>query len=231
MHRIMAPGLAMGDVMVRVEGDEAHHALRVKRVRVGEGVEVFNGAGAVAAGRIAEAGRSNLTVQLTEAVRMSPRSRPWIEVWACPPKGSHLDLLVDGLAQVGAGSLTLLRTPWSQPMPSASRMSRLERIAVESSKQCGRAWVMPVKGGGTLEAALVGEEGLTIVMAHPEDGAFSPEGGGKIRLLIGPEGGWQESELAQARAAGAKLCGFGPHLMRIEIAAVAAVVSVRERGG
>lgn len=229
MHRIMVPHLAHAGGTIRITGDEAHHALRVKRLRVGETVELIDGEGTLAPARILSGGRAELVVELTSPPRTVEPPTPAIDVYACPPKASHLDLLVDGLTQVGAASLTLLRTPLSQPPPTPTRIDRLRRIAIESAKQCGRPRIMDVRAGATLDEALSSQPGLVIVMAHPDDGALSTESTGRYRLLIGPEGGWQDSELAQARAAGARLCGFGPHLMRIEIAAVAGVVAIRER--
>lgn len=52
----------------------------------------------------------------------------------------------------------------------------------------------------------------------------------EIHLLIGPEGGWSDAERAAARAAGAVLASFGPHVMRVETAAVVAAASVLAAG-
>lgn len=108
-------------------------------------------------------------------------------------------------------------------------MGRLERHAVEAMKQCGRAWVLEIGDAVSFEEALRGDD-VDVVVADASGDRYEASGGREIRVLVGPEGGWTTEELASARASGARVCSFGRHVMRIEVAAVvaAAVVTVRK---
>jgi len=205
--------------LYRVLGDEARHAVRVKRVNIGEGVELLDGRGGVGVGVVEASvkvrGEWVLDVKV-ETVKSLPRSRPRLEVCTALPKGAKLGDLIDGRAQVGAAVWRPLET--AHGVREEWRRERVESIAREASKQSGRAWLMEVGEGMKFEDA-VRNSAVVIADAGGEkfDGA-----GDDLRLLIGPEGGWTEGEIALARMAGARVCRFGVHTMRIETAAVVA---------
>lgn len=238
MHRIHWQG-AWPDVgqTLAIDGDEASHALRAKRLRAGERVEVFDGAGQVAACEVqdSESGRrtGTLALRVLGLARHEP-ARPRVEVFAATPKGGRVDEMVEGLSEAGAASWTPLVTARTVVEPRAAKLDRLRRIAVESAKQCGRAWVLEIGRECGLAGALAEARGAAIVLADGSAPPYRPgSGADTVRLLIGPEGGWTDDERRDALRAGAVAASFGPHAMRIETAAVvgAAVVLDRHRGG
>ncbi|HMN42520.1 MAG TPA: RsmE family RNA methyltransferase [Phycisphaerales bacterium] len=227
MHRVSVDQIvwAAGESAV-IDGDEAHHALRVKRVRPGERIELMDGRGGIAEGEVVEgdlgAKSRELHVRVTGVRREQP-ARPRVEIWTAVPKGGRVDEMIDQLAQVGAAAWRPLDTARGVVDPREAKMERLGRIAVEASKQCGRAWRLEIGPKATMDEALRAAPGVRVVVADasgsPWSGAESSE---HLRLLIGPEGGWTPEELAAARTANASISRFGPHVMRIETAAVAA---------
>jgi 16S rRNA (uracil1498-N3)-methyltransferase len=235
-HRIYIEGIPpVGDV-ARIEGDEAKHALRVKRLEAGDAVQLLDGAGAVGEGVVeprtdGRRGEWSLLVRVNRLMRMEP-IRPALDVRAATPKGAHLEEMIGALSQVGAATWGPLETERGVVDPREAKLERMQRVAIEASKQCGRAWVMGIASKQTLGAALSWTEGLVIV-ADASGIAYVPSGAGRIRLLIGPEGGWTEHELDEARRAGARVCSFGPHAMRIETAATVAagVIMALEHAG
>lgn len=227
-HRLYIddPGaLVEGDVVIG--GEEARHAIRVKRLGRGEAVEILDGAGRVGAGTLADTTRDGAewrAVVSVRSVRSEAPQRPRVVVCAAPPQGSRLDVMIDGLSQTGAAEWRALRTGRAAPDSEAGgrRSERMERIAAEASKQCGRAWLLEIGEPVALGAALRGVAGEGVVMAHADGEPYVRIGAGMIRLLIGPEGGWEGSELDAARAVGVRIVRFGPHTMRVETAAVVA---------
>lgn len=225
MHRILVPGLASALGEVLITGDEAHHAVRVKRLVVGERVELLDGSGHVCTGQVSacDGGRSpSLVVTLDGPVSQVSPVRPQVDVWACVPQGSRLEAMVDGLSQVGIAAFGPLRAARSQHEATRARMARIARGTGESVKQCGRAWALRLHDGGSLEKALLPAPETIIVLAD-----ITGESPGRlespcVRLLIGPAGGWEDSEIERARGAEARVCRFGPHWMRVEMAAVVA---------
>jgi len=231
-HRILLADLAApapGE-MIRIEGPEAHHA-RVKRLARGDAVELLNGEGLVVRGEVAgepARGRAEPLLELAvhEAAHHPPPS-PRVEVCAAPPKGARLETMVDMLSQVGAARFCPLTTARSVVEPGEGKLERLTRIAVESAKQCGRAWLLEITRPMDFEEALSAEDARLLIADVSGDalgesaGAFA--GAGRpLRVLVGPEGGWTEEELGRARAAGASVVRLGPYTMRIATAAIVA---------
>ncbi len=232
VHRVWIEGSRplQGEV-VRLSGDEAKHALRVKRVGVGDPVELLDGAGFVGSGAVERAsvpggGGAWLDVRVASARTASP-VLPRVEVCSATPKGPRAGELIEQLSQVGAACWRPLDTERGVVDPGDLKLDRLRRVALESAKQCGRAWVMEIGEPIALEAALAAG-GAAVVIADGAGGAYrGGSGAATIRLLIGPEGGWSDAERGRIAAApAAVLAGFGPHVMRIETAAVAAAAIV-----
>lgn len=208
-------GVGPGSVL-SIGGEEANHAARVKRVRPGEAVGLFDGRGLVAFGSVvrAESGKRALLEISVEGVERWAPVAPRVEVWCPPPKGDRLDTMIEQLSQLGVGAWRPLRTARSER--DAFRMDKLERVAVESAKQCGRAWLLEVGDWASFEHAIADPRAV-LADASGEPGHATDAG---TVLLLGPEGGWTAGELEQARGAGRSVVRFGPHVMRIETAAV-----------
>jgi len=129
--------------------------------------------------------------------------------------------MIDQVSQVGAASWTPIATKLGVVDPGASKLDRMERIAVESAKQSGRAHLMALRRKSSLEDVLA--SGGTIVVADGSGGPYERTGADSIVVVVGPEGGLLPEELEAARTAGARVVSLGPHAMRIETAAAVAV--------
>ncbi|MCC6660652.1 MAG: 16S rRNA (uracil(1498)-N(3))-methyltransferase [Phycisphaerales bacterium] len=213
-----------------IGGEEARHAARVKRLDLGEPVEVLDGMGSIASGAVTAIDKEydGWVVRVNiETVRRIEPIRPAVVVLCPAPKGDRLPQLIEGLSQVGAAAWRPLHAERTVAEPAAARLDRLERIAQESAKQCGRAWTLRIEQSITFTTALALP---SLVMADAGSGPFTPPNSAEIHLLIGPEGGWSDAERAAARAAGAAPASFGPHVMRVETAAVVAAASVLAAG-
>lgn len=228
MHRIHWPKSLPGPgQQAIVAEDEAAHALRVKRLRIGDPVQLLDGLGSIADGTVAALGtanrRASLSVYVT-AIGHVPELLPRVEIWAATPKGARVDEMVEGLSEVGAASWTPLRSSRSIVEPRPTKLDRLSRLAIESSKQCGRAWLLRILPERLFMDAILPAPDTLILLA---DSSGTPLGSPtsapppSVRVLVGPEGGWTPEELAQAHAAAVPIISFGPHAMRIETAAVA----------
>lgn len=229
-HRILLPEarLAPGQ-RLEVAGPEAHHALRVKRLGEGDLIEVLDGRGTRANAAVAGIerrgrGEWTLVAEVREAAQEAP-VRPAVRVLAAAPKGPRLEEMLDQLSQVGAASWAPLMTARTVVSPRMGRLLRAERIAQESAKQCGRSWVMEIGDPTPLVDAL-SRAGTRVVLADVSGDPFEHDGAEDVTLLVGPEGGFSEGEVRGARQAGAAVCRFGLHTMRVETAAVVAAAIV-----
>jgi 16S rRNA (uracil1498-N3)-methyltransferase len=222
---------------VAVAGDQAHHAVRVLRLVKGDQVQLLDGQGAVAQATITltqkdrEAGWV-LTAEVT-SLSVAPKPSPAVHVFAACPKGDRLGEMIEGVSQAGATSFTPLVSELSIVDPREGKVDRLRRISAESLKQCRRLWGMDVFDPMGLDGALAdaAAKGRRVLIA---DGSgvplreLQPVPSGDVALFVGPEGGWSERELAQFRQRADIIVRFGPHVMRIETAAIVGTAMLLE---
>ena len=228
LHTLFFPDLTDRDESLVIEGDEARHAARVKRLAPGDTLRVLNGKGLIATCRVKDT-RKRLALDVIERAVAAPVT-PEVAVWSATPKGARVEAMIDSLAQVGAASWTPMSTKYGVVDPRETKLSRLDRIATEACKQAARPWMLRIEEKATFADAL-SAGGAAIVVADGSGAPYRASGASRIRLLIGPEGGLTEEELSLAKAAGAQVAEFGPHTMRIEVAApvAAAIILDAER--
>ncbi|TVQ33152.1 MAG: 16S rRNA (uracil(1498)-N(3))-methyltransferase [Phycisphaeraceae bacterium] len=256
-HTLFISDLAPETGDLALTGDEAHHACRVKRVRPGELVTLLNGAGLRMSAEVVEAKRE-LRVNVIEFDQAEP-VRPEVRIWSPAPKGPRSGDMIDALSQVGAASWTPMQCEFAGESVNRKKLERLERVAIESAKQCGRAWLLRLEGSSRpprfedalrsadpAERIVLADASGAPMKSHGTNGTDRTNATKKsheshqshvshashephtrpVRLLIGPEGGWSAKELETARSAGVEIASFGPHAMRIELAAPVAAAIV-----
>jgi len=233
MHRFFCQPLEMqlhapGPRTTRLAEEEAHHARKVLRLKVGDAVELFDGRGGVGEGVI-QAWDQGATIAVQQWTSVAP-PRPVLTIAAAIPKGPRADDMVNQLSQLSVDRLIPLLAERSVVDPRPAKVERFARAAVESAKQCGRAWLMRVEPPTPFDRVLAGEYDVRL-MARP--GGGSTDLGTQLRaassvlVLIGPEGGWSDAEIAQSERAGCLPWSLGPHVLRIETAACAAAAVIR----
>lgn len=222
---------------IELTGDEARHAVRVARLRIGERILVGNAAGAIGSGDVVAAERDRCVVRLVDAREVPRPERPITLVQALA-KGDRDERAVEQATEFGVDAIM----PW-QAERSVSRWdgaekatrgrSKWQRIAREASKQALRAQV-PVVGDLTTLDDLCGmaQAGGTLLVLHPE--ATTPlsqfardtlarRPAGRITVVIGPEGGISDGELAALDRAGAVSLRLGATVLRTSSAGPAAL--------
>ena len=231
-HVFLLPGLgqvAAGGVC-GLPPEEAAHAARVLRLREGAAVGLIDGRGLRAEAEVVAVGRGAVRVRVGEPERPAPPS-PRVRLLAAPPKGERAEAMVGQLAQLGVASWTPLLTERGGGDGSPNRRRRWERAAAEAAKQCGRADLLAVGEAARAPEALRAlgpAPGRLLVVADPAGGRPAlPAGLEEVVALVGPEGGFTDAERGELLAAGAAPWGLGPHILRIETAAVAAAAAVR----
>lgn len=212
--------------LITIRGEEAHHALRVKRLEAGDTLTLRNGRGLVITARLEASrkvrGEFELDARVVARV-VAPPASPRLTVLTGVPKGDRIDQLVEGLSQVGAAAWGPLVCERSVVEPREGKRDRLERIALESLKQCNRAWAMEIAPPVPFAEAVTMPGA---VLAHAEGGPLTLGAAAEVTLLIGPEGGFSDRELALANERGVAVATFGVHVMRIETAGVVAAALI-----
>ncbi len=217
---------------VELHPADAAHARRVLRLAVGQVVELFDGRGTVATAKILELDKRCVTEPIRR--RRVERLTPRIDVAAAVPKGTRADVLVEKLSELGADRLIPLLTERSVAAPRPNKLDRFGRLAIESAKQCGRTWLMDIDEPASLDDVLAAADHEAKLIADVQElqtgrpAASMLEGAAKVLVLIGPEGGWTDAERRAARTGGCAPWRLGPHVLRVETAAIAAVACLRQ---
>ncbi len=237
MKRILADVLPDVGEVFQPSPEECHHLLKVRRIRVGEVVEVLDGEGGLARGEVRTVGRRQLEIAImAHASETRESSLTMALAVAIPVQLSTFDAVLPGLVQLGVKRIVLVQTAYSGQIRKdvARYLARLTSIADQSLKQCGRTRRPEILLAGDFEELCAGfaEENALNIVFHPGPTEPMPERpAGPLGLLIGPEGGFTEPEVTHAREAGFLRRGLGPRILKMETALVGACFWAQDRFG
>jgi 16S rRNA (uracil1498-N3)-methyltransferase len=209
-----------------LEGDEARHLTRVLRAKVGDTVSLFDGAGREWPARVASIGRDRVELDTAEPTVDPVAVGSPLTLAVALPKGDRQKWMVEKLTELGTARLIPLETTRGVAEATTSAQARLERGVIEACKQCGRNTLMEIAAGSPLDRLLAEvPAGVCVVIAHPGgkplDAATAARTATGMIALVGPEGGFTDEELRIADRAGAIRVSLGPHILRVETAAIA----------
>jgi len=240
MHHLIVESLEPQQDEIAIEGEQARHAVRVRRMEPGERLVLMDGAGGLADAVVEGSDKNGPQASwrlLTRVIQYHrhPPPDPAVHVLCPAPKGDLLETMIDQLSQVGAASWRPLDTQRSEREPRPGKVERLTRIAHEAAKQCGRPWFLGLESGIPFDAAirlpnavLADADGqpATDVLSRLAAGSLA----GGIHVLVGPEGGFSDAERSLARESGLARVSLGPHVLRIGTAAVVAASAFVQAG-
>ena len=221
----------VGD-LVALAGPEGHHAVGVKRVTVGERIDLADGRGTLVRAEVAViTGRDALSARVLDR-EVVPAPAPRIVVVQALPKGDRGETAVETLTEVGADVIV----PWQAERciarwadQRADRgVARWAATARAAGKQARRSWlpeVRPLARTSDVEALVRSAAGAVVL--HEEARLpireLAVPAAGDLVLVVGPEGGVSSSELDRLTAAGAVPVRMGPSVMRTSTAGTVAV--------
>lgn len=209
---------------VKLAGAEAHHLLDVMRAQPGSEWILFDGSGSEFRARLQAADRR--TAEL-EVLQESPinRETPFpLHLAVALPKGDRQKWLIEKCVELGVHSLTPLETARSVVRASENSLEKLRRQVIEASKQCGRNVLMQVHCTQSFEQLIANDRHAIRWVAEPGGtwiGNLQVPRPTPMMVVIGPEGGFTDGELASAQSHDWTLVSWGPRVMRIETAALA----------
>ena len=236
MRRFYAPPENFSRDSVMLDADETRHLRDVLRLTVGDDVSVFEGMGREFGCTIAQIGKKQTTLSvLSETIPSSPESPLDITVAAAVISGEKYDLIIQKAVELGVSSLIPLQTIRSdvKVRDAQKRLGRWRRIALEATKQSGRAKLMQVLEAEAFETCIASVDGASAVLFSERDG----EGFATLKAVkqmtafFGPKGGWDDSELEAAGANGVKVVTLGGRILRAETASIAITAILQHRFG
>ncbi|MCS7080650.1 MAG: 16S rRNA (uracil(1498)-N(3))-methyltransferase [Chloracidobacterium sp.] len=230
-HRFYAPLENFTAAEVYLPDDEAHHAVHVLRIRVGETVNVFDGQGRAFCAVVTEASKRG--VRLVPAEPLPSNESPLdLTLAAALLKADKFEWVIQKAVELGVTRIVPLVTRHVEPGLvrglSAERLSRWARISREATKQCGRSRLTPVTAPRPL-AEVTAMEGVKFFFTEHGGQSWSRIVKGidtppsVVTAFVGPEGGWSHDERTRAVADGAHLVTLGRRILRAETAGILAV--------
>jgi 16S rRNA (uracil1498-N3)-methyltransferase len=217
----------------------AHHAARVLRLRVGDGVTLFNGQGGEYPALIMAIDRQAVTVEVGDHDAVERESPLAVTLVQAISSGERMDLTIQKAVELGAQRIVPVDSQRSvvrlKGERAEKRVAHWQQVAIAACEQCGRNRVPEVAMIVPLEAWLAGERNATLRWALIPGANTAlrelPRPDKPIELLVGPEGGLTAAEAEQAQRAGYLPVRLGPRVLRTETAAPALLAALQALWG
>jgi 16S rRNA (uracil1498-N3)-methyltransferase len=214
-----------------VDGDEGFHAASVRRIRVGEELDVGDGAGTVAHVVVEALGKASLTTRVLDRITVAAPS-PEVTVVQALPKSDRSELAIELATEAGADAFLAWQSDrcvarWDGAAKVQKGLGRWQAVARSAARQSRRPYVPPVASlmntkelAAWVAAATSGS--LVLVLHESATVPLTTLGvaeAASLTLIVGPEGGIGADELAVLTDAGATAVRLGPSVLRTTSAA------------
>jgi len=236
MHRFYLPPASTRGDSLRLDGREAHHALRVLRLKRGELVAVLDGVGNEFLCTIENCSRDAVTLSVS-LKNFTPPLPCSITLLQAVPRGKIIESIIQKAVELGARRIVPLLTErvvtHLDGEDAGNKRDKWRQVAVEAIKQCGAAWLPEIEAPVTPAQFLARKESLDLSLVgslqkerhHPRAclQEFQTRHGRlpqNIGVWIGPEGDFTLEELDVIQAAGALPISLGRLVLRVETAAI-----------
>jgi 16S rRNA (uracil1498-N3)-methyltransferase len=233
----IAPADRLAADHVVLDGPEGRHAATVRRLQRGERVDLTDGAGLLAECVVTASERDALRLDVIARHRQ-PAPEPRVVVVQALPKGDRGELAVEVMTEAGVDEIV----PWAaarcvtrwRPDRRDKALARWRGTAREAAKQARRAWLPEVSEPATTAqvAKRIDAAAAAVVLheaATASIGLLDLPPAGEIIVVVGPEGGITDAELAAFSAAGGRPARLGPTILRTSTAGVVAVAVLLSR--
>jgi 16S rRNA (uracil1498-N3)-methyltransferase len=242
-RRFYAPPSAFDfdKAIVTLAADEARHLRDVLRLQPRDAVYVFDGAGREYRCIVKDARRDSAELWIDTQHPAKPESQLQLKLGVALLKGEKFDLVVQKATELGVQQIAPVTTRYADihlrdESDAAKRVTRWQRIALEATKQCGRAVVPEVSAPESFESFLAGTKDAELCLM------FSERSGGGLWLitgraprsvvaLVGSEGGWSDEEIERARQQEFHVITLGGRILRAETAAITATALLQHLFG
>ena len=246
MHRFYVTNIDPSDRSITLDGAIARQLRSVLRAEPGEHIRLFDGSGYEWEVEIDYVGHSEVETTLISAVKavVEPKTKVTMILGLARPE--RIELAIQKCTELGVVRFVPVTSERVQGgntgTPSAKRLERWQRIAIEAAEQSGRAVVPDIENPKPLMAAvseIASEQPLLCMWEETATHSQSlsrtlralPEVQNELAVLIGPPGGFNASEVEAITESGASLITLGERVLRSETAAITVMAAILyERG-
>jgi len=234
--RIHTGQVLQADTTFDLEPGPSQHLSRVLRMQEGSELVLFDGTGGEYPAVIASLGKKQVTVT-TGAHRQLERESPlWVHLGIAVSRGERMDWVVQKATELGVSRITPLFSERTEVRLKGERakkkVAHWQQIAISACEQCGRNQVPEMALVQTVQSWLPETRAeLKLVLHHRADVIGNSATPQSLALLVGPEGGLSETEIAAAEQQGFQSMKLGDRVLRTETAPLAALAILQARWG
>lgn len=237
--RIYQPVPLQEGITVTLNESASHHLANVLRIKVGDRIVMFNGEGGEYAAHVIAVKRKLVEVEIDVFTPREVESPIRIELAQSIARGEKMDLIVQKAVELGVAGITPIITARTTVRLNGKReekrLDHWQQVAVSACEQCGRNQLPWVDAPVSLQKWLSKEKQadyrfvLSPNMGEPAPVEIAP--GSSVSILVGPESGLDEEEIAFALGRGFHPLNLGPRVLRTETAGLAAITALQCRYG
>lgn len=234
--RIFTEQTLSAGLELALESGPSQHLARVLRMGQGDELQLFDGSGLEYRARIVAADKRQVTVALQDALPGLAESPLRIHLGIGISRGERMDLVVQKATELGVATISPLYTERTEVRLRGEREARKQQhwrqVVVSACEQCGRSIIPTVHEPAGLAQWLASAGGeRKLVLHHRASASAGAQVPASVSLLVGPEGGLSDAEIAAAESASFESLALGPRVLRTETAPLAALAILQARWG
>lgn len=219
-----------------------HHLVRVLRIQNKEQVELLS-SDFIFLSEVRFISENEIVFDIIKKSEQMNESEVSIHLFQCLPKGQKMELILQKNVELGVRHFFLVESKRCivefKPKDVPKKIERYEKIIKEAAKQSKRDFIPEIEGVLSMNAVaeLIGDYDLFIVLYENEEqlsikSCLKNQTFKKIAILVGPEGGFDDSEIIKMESQGAKVVSLGKRILRTETAGFVATTCIQyETGG
>ena len=215
--------------------EETRHLRDVLRLREGAEIRVFDGEGREFSGAVEKISKSETLVEITREIEPAAHESSLdLTLAVALLKGEKFDLVVQKSVELGVTRIIPLNTKRADVKlkDSVIKLERWRKIALEAAKQSGRARLLQLGEPLDFDEFIAARRETGILFAERGGAVFSSiRAAENMVAVIGAEGGWEDSEIENAREKGFQIITLGGRILRAETAAISTAAILQHRFG
>jgi 16S rRNA (uracil1498-N3)-methyltransferase len=240
LTRCFVPAALAGQSQLMLPEGPSRHIGRVLRLQTGAALTLFDGRGGEFEATIMAVEKRGVRVQIGAHYAIEREASVAVTLLQCVIRAERMDFIVQKAAELGVAAIVPVQSRHGVVRLDESAMERRQRhwqaVAIAACEQCGRNRIPELHAPVSFEEACAGSAGAQArVLLDPagsrslaqalESPAAKPMI--SVSVLIGPEGGFGEDEMALARDQGFQIVSLGPRVLRAETAPIAALAVIQ----